>query len=66
MQVRPAASPKDVKHYTTSRLREEFLIDNLFQKDDIPLYTSQTIFYKVTRKLYMKSGEKKMYRSEPK
>lgn len=40
MQVRPAASPKDVKHYTTSRLREEFLIDNLFQPDDIPLVYS--------------------------
>ena len=24
MEVRTAASPKDVKHYTTDRLREEF------------------------------------------
>ena len=38
MEVRTAASPKDVKHYTTDRLREEFLIQDLFQaqrsKDD--------------------------------
>lgn len=40
MQVRTAVSPKDVKHYTTSRLREEFLIDNLFKQDDIPLVYS--------------------------
>lgn len=26
MEVRTAASPRDVKHYTTERLREEFLI----------------------------------------
>ena len=31
MEVRTAASPKDVKHYTTDRLREEFLIQDLFQ-----------------------------------
>ena len=30
MELRTAASPKDVKHYTTDRLREEFLIQNLF------------------------------------
>lgn len=30
MEVRTAASPKDVKHYTTDRLREEFLIQDLF------------------------------------
>lgn len=32
MELRTAASPKDVKHYTTDRLREEFLIQNLFTK----------------------------------
>lgn len=30
MELRTAASPRDVKHYTTDRLREEFLIQNLF------------------------------------
>lgn len=34
MEVRSAANPKDVKHYTTDRLREEFLIQNLFTKDN--------------------------------
>ncbi len=40
MELRTAASPKDVKHYTTDRLREEFLIDDLFQVDDIKLVYS--------------------------
>ena len=40
MELRTAASPKDVKHYTTDRLREEFLIDDLFQKDVIKLVYS--------------------------
>ena len=40
MELRTAASPRDVKHYTTDRLREEFLIDDLFQPDDIKLVYS--------------------------
>lgn len=40
MELRTAASPRDVKHYTTDRLREEFLIDDLFQKDVIKLVYS--------------------------
>ena len=40
MELRTAASPKDVKHYTTDRLREEFLIDDLFQPDVIKLVYS--------------------------
>ncbi|SFR63251.1 5-dehydro-4-deoxy-D-glucuronate isomerase [Anaeromicropila populeti] len=35
MELRTAASPKDVKHYTTDRLREEFLIQDLFQAGTI-------------------------------
>ncbi len=35
MELRTAASPKDVKNYTTDRLKEEFLIDNLFGTDVI-------------------------------
>ena len=40
MEVRTALSPKDVKHYTTERLREEFLIDDLFKPDEIKLVYS--------------------------
>ena len=40
MEVRTAASPRDVKHYTTERLREEFLIQDLFQADKINLVYS--------------------------
>ena len=40
MELRTAVSPKDVKHYTTQRLREEFLIDNLFPADEIRLVYS--------------------------
>ena len=40
MELRTAASPKDVKHYTTERLREEFLIQNLFVPGEIKLVYS--------------------------
>ena len=40
MELRTAASPKDVKHYTTNRLREEFLIADLFAPDTIKLVYS--------------------------
>lgn len=40
MELRTAASPKDVKYYTTQRLREEFLIQDLFVKDEIKLVYS--------------------------
>ncbi len=40
MEVRNAANSKDVKHYTTERLREEFLIQNLFTKDNIRMVYS--------------------------
>ncbi len=40
MELRTAASPKDVKNYDTKRLREEFLIDDLFKVDDIKLVYS--------------------------
>lgn len=35
MELRTAASPKDVKHYTTDRLREEFLCQELFVPGEI-------------------------------
>lgn len=37
MELRTAASPKDVEHYTTERLREEFLIQGLFAENEIKL-----------------------------
>ncbi|GAA0808430.1 5-dehydro-4-deoxy-D-glucuronate isomerase [Faecalicatena orotica] len=40
MELRTAASPRDVKHYTTERLREEFLIPQIFFPDDIKLVYS--------------------------
>lgn len=40
MEIRTAASPKDVKHYTTERLREEFLIEELFVPEEIKLVYS--------------------------
>lgn len=40
MELRTASSPKDVKHYTTQRLREEFLIPRLFFADEIKLVYS--------------------------
>ena len=40
MELRTAASPRDVKHYTTQRLREEFLIQKVFVPDEIKLVYS--------------------------
>ena len=40
MELRTAVSPRDVKHYTTERLREEFLISNMFPADEIRLVYS--------------------------
>lgn len=42
MEVRNASNSKDVKHYTTERLREEFLIRNLFTKDNSRMVYSHT------------------------
>lgn len=40
MELRTAASPRDVKTYDTERLREEFLIQNLFVPGEIKLVYS--------------------------
>ncbi len=40
MELRTAASPKDVKHYTTERLREEFLVEDVFIPDEVRLVYS--------------------------
>lgn len=40
MELRTASAPRDVKTYDTARLREEFLIDDLFPVDDFKLVYS--------------------------
>ncbi len=40
MEIRTYSSPRDVKTYDTERLREEFLIEDLFKPDDIKLVYS--------------------------
>ncbi len=40
MEVRQASNAKDVRHYTTERLREEFHIANLFTKDNVRMVYS--------------------------
>lgn len=40
MELRTASSPKDVMYYTTQRLRDEFLIDDLFQPDQVKMVYS--------------------------
>lgn len=35
MDIRYSASPKDVKRYTTDELRQEFLIENLYEPDQV-------------------------------
>ena len=40
MEVRMASNAKDVKYYTTERLREEFHIANLFTKDNVRMVYS--------------------------
>ena len=44
MELRTAASPRDAKNYDTSRLREEFLIQDLFTAD-----TVKTVYSHVDR-----------------
>lgn len=63
MEVRNASNSKDVKHYTTERLREEFLIQNLFTKDNSRMVYSHIDriitagFMPVTQKLVLEAGK---------
>lgn len=41
MEVRPGANQADVKTYDTARLRHDFLIEDLFVKDEIKMVYSQ-------------------------
>ena len=63
MEIRNAANPKDVKHYTTERLREEFHISNLFTDDNIKMVYSHIDriitagFMPVTKELKLEGGK---------
>ena len=53
MVTRYAHSPKDIKHYDTEELRDEFLMDKIFSFGDILLtytYNDRMIFGGVTPK----------------
>lgn len=39
-QIRYAAHPEDAKHYDTSRLRRDFLIERLFAADEVNMVYS--------------------------
>ena len=39
-ELRYAAHPEDAKHYTTSRLRKDFLIEKLFATDEVNMVYS--------------------------
>jgi 4-deoxy-L-threo-5-hexosulose-uronate ketol-isomerase len=39
-QIRYASHPEDVKHYDTTKLREHFVVDKIFEKDEINLVYS--------------------------
>ena len=63
MELRTACSPKDVKHYTTERLRDEFLVQGLFTPDEIKLVYSHIdriiigAATPVNKKLVLTAGE---------
>lgn len=63
MEVRTAASPRDVKNYDTKRLREEFLIQKVFREDEIYMVYSHidriitASAMPVNKKLVLTAGE---------
>ena len=40
MEIRNSVHPEDAKHYTTEKMREEFLVQGLFKEDEIKLVYS--------------------------
>lgn len=40
IEIRNPWNPDDAKHYTTERMRKDFLIQDLFTPDKIRLYTA--------------------------
>jgi len=63
MEIRTAASPRDVKNYDTKRLREEFLIQKVFREDEIYMVYSHidriitASAMPVNKKLVLTAGE---------
>jgi len=63
MEVRSASNPRDMKHYTTERLREEFLIQGLFTDDNSKMVYSHIDriitagFMPVTKELTLEAGK---------
>ena len=63
MEVRSASNPRDMKHYTTERLREEFLIQGLFTADNSKMVYSHIDriitagFMPVTKELALEAGK---------
>ncbi len=63
MEVRNASNPRDMKHYTTERLREEFLIQGLFTSDNCKMVYSHIDriitagFMPVTKELKLEAGK---------
>ena len=63
MEVRNASNPKDMKHYTTDRLREEFHISGLFTVDNSKMVYSHIDriitagFMPVTKELKLEAGK---------
>ena len=63
MELRTAASPKDVKWYDTQRLRDEFLVEKVFKPGEIYLVYShidRIIFGSATptdKKLILTAGD---------
>lgn len=63
MEVRPGANPNDVKLYDTARLRHDFLIQDLFVKDEIKNIYSQIdriivgAAVPVTKELKLEAGD---------
>lgn len=62
MEIRHGVNPQDAKHYTTERLREDFLIQNLFTKDNFKMVYSHIDriitagFMPVTKVLNLEAG----------
>lgn len=63
MEIRYASNPNDVKFYTTDELRKEFLIQDLFLKDEIKMVYSHIdriitgSACPITKKLKLEAGE---------
>src|SRR6056297_533895 len=63
MEIRNGVHPEDAKHYTTEKMRKEFLVQGLFQKDEMKLVYSHIDriitggVKPVTKKLQLEAGK---------